>query len=271
MSIEVTTWADFVTAVGTSGAVVDLPEEAVWDMNEILPHFNQNLAFSCSKINGNGTEIKNLHITGFFDVRSAAEFKDIKFTNILADGQGKDSLGRNNGFFNSTGSGAAKMNGCTISGIFGNKYEALFAMSGYDYNWESVRNAFNCDIQSGWHICDGGILLQACRVFMNFPSVTGTVYLGGVIPSFTEFVINAPLAQTLSAYGVSSCTIRGNMQNVTQIQAEGTTAVSVYSADDMPNASVSQGWGDPPLVGVTDAQMKSAEYLRSIGFLIGSE
>lgn len=270
MSIEVTTWADFVTAVGTSGAEVDLPEEAVWDMNEILPHFNQNLTVSCSKINGNGTEIKNLHITGFFDVQSAVEIKDIKFTNILADGSGQTGWGEN-GFFNSNGSGNPKMNGCTVSGIFGNGYSALFAMNGYSNYWESERNGFNCDMQSGWRLNANGIRLQACRVFLNFPSASNTVSLGSGYTNYTEFVVNAPLAQSLTAYCVSSCTIRGNMQNVTQINAEGATAVSVYSTADMPNASVSQSWGDAPLIGVTDAQMKSAEYLRSIGFLIGSE
>lgn len=278
MSVEATNWSDFVAAVGTSGAEVVLPEDALWDMNEILPHFNQNLEISCAKIIGNGTEIKNLHITGFFDIQSAVEIKNIKFTNILADGNGSPDWSRPNGFFNCGTSGLPAMTGCTASGIFGSGYGALFAITGGQYTyWRLNQCAFNCDMQSAVGICSDyiqGTSAHACRFFFDFPSVSGdtSVKIGDLhIPAFNEYVINAPLAEKVYAYGISSCTLRGNLQNVTLIDADGMSETSVYSTESAPNASVNCGFYNAQLIGVTDAQMKSAEYLRGIGFLIGDE
>jgi hypothetical protein len=274
MSVEVTSWADFVTAVGTSGADVVIPAETVWDMNEILPHYNQNLVINCDSINGNGAEIKNLHITGFFEVNSAVSISNITFSNILADGSGADTVTYENGFFNSRANGITSLHGVTASGIFGSGYSAIFAVQGAQGKyWDVTQSAFNFDMQNGSRVCSDyvqGVSLYACRVFVDFPSAS-TVRIGGLhSPTFTEFVINAPLAEQIDAYGISSCTIRGNLQNVQEIKCEVPEGeVSVYSTESAPDAVINGGTWGTQLVGVTDAQFKSAEYLRSIGFIIG--
>ena len=269
MSIEVTTWAEFVEAVGTPGAEVSLPENAVWDMNEILPHFNQNLSISCSSIAGNGTEIKNLHITGYFAFSSTPEIQDLSLTNIFADGVGGGSDAGTKSFFYYAASGEAAFRNCTVSGIFGSYYNCIFGATNYDYPIEIEQCAFNMDMDGGTGIQRvGGHRKHACRWVLNFPHTNQVWLTGAYTDSFNEFVINAPLALKIWAYSQNSSTYRGNMQNVTEIYPEGMTDVSVYSTASLPNAVI-QGWVDVKLQGVTDAQMKSADYLRGIGFLIG--
>ena len=61
--VYVNSWTEFVSAVAVSGDTVYLPEEAEWDMEEILPWGTQTaLTFACTEINGRGTTIKNLHL-----------------------------------------------------------------------------------------------------------------------------------------------------------------------------------------------------------------
>ena len=56
--VQVSNWAEFVEAIAVSGDTVILPEEAEWNMAEILPYgLQSNVSFACRKIEGNGTRI----------------------------------------------------------------------------------------------------------------------------------------------------------------------------------------------------------------------
>lgn len=52
----VDTWEDFVTAVGTSGAYVEVAPDIVWDMNEISPE-GVTIDWNCTSLQGNGAVI----------------------------------------------------------------------------------------------------------------------------------------------------------------------------------------------------------------------
>lgn len=268
-AIAVTTWAEFVTAVGTSGADVTLPENDIWDMNEILPHFNQNLDIACASINGNGTEIKNLHITGHFHFTAATNVQDISFTNILADGSGGGAASKL-GFFYAQLTGTPGLSRCTISGIFGNGYHYICAITDNASSyWRMTQCSFNCDFQNGAGIIMNGYARPyACRFFLTLPSAA-TVRLGNAAESFNEFVVNAPNATTIAVNSLAASTLRGNLTNVRTISHSMTAAsdVGVYSTASIPSATVSGN----KIIGVTDAQMKDADYLASIGFLIGTD
>lgn len=55
-------WDELITACGTSGAVISLPEGGEWDMNEQYPDGVPTVSMNKSTINGNGFRIKNLRI-----------------------------------------------------------------------------------------------------------------------------------------------------------------------------------------------------------------
>lgn len=52
----VDTWPDFVTAVGTSGAYVEIVPDTVWDMNDISPE-GVTINWNCTSLQGNGAVI----------------------------------------------------------------------------------------------------------------------------------------------------------------------------------------------------------------------
>ena len=59
------TWAEFVTAVGTASAYVSVPEGTVWDMNDIAPEgISSEITVAAYRVEGNGAEIRNLFFTG---------------------------------------------------------------------------------------------------------------------------------------------------------------------------------------------------------------
>lgn len=270
-TINVTTWAEFVEAVGTSGADVVMPEGAVWDMNEIAPAFNQNLTIACASITGNGAEIKNLHITGHFLFTAATQVSGLAVTNIFGDGTGGGGTYQR-GFFYSSANGNPAFTGCTFSGLFGSGYARLFNTGSNGKYFDLVQCAFHMDMDAGWDI--GEYKARACRFFMKFLEAS-TVYCTNHSGNpykyeYCEYVIYAPIATLVRLIGSGSCTLRGNMQNCTDLQASGGTEENVYDSADAPNATVS-GTG-AKMTGVTDSQMKDAAYLRdTVGFLIGSD
>jgi hypothetical protein len=76
--VYVNSWQDFVTAIGVAGDTVILPEEAEWDMNEILPYgLQSNITFACNKIDGRGTRIKNLNLNSYVFQYSEQDIKII--------------------------------------------------------------------------------------------------------------------------------------------------------------------------------------------------
>lgn len=52
----VDTWEDFVTAVGTTGAYVEVAPDTVWDMNNISPE-GVTIDWNCTSLQGNGAVI----------------------------------------------------------------------------------------------------------------------------------------------------------------------------------------------------------------------
>lgn len=59
----VDTWPDFVTAVGTTGAYVEVAPDTVWDMNNISPE-GVTIDWNCTSLQGNGAVIARPTILG---------------------------------------------------------------------------------------------------------------------------------------------------------------------------------------------------------------
>ena len=87
--------------------------------------------------------------------------------------------------------------------------------------------------------------------------------------SDSEIIIDAPLATRIYRLYLTNCTIRGNLQSLTSSaasSAERDFNVITGVSDSFP--TYAEGG---ILVKVTDAQMRDAAYLQSIGFQIGSD
>lgn len=59
--MTVTTWGEFIAALQTSGAVIDLPG-GLWECNSMIPEgFQEQITIAAAQVNGNGTILHNLY------------------------------------------------------------------------------------------------------------------------------------------------------------------------------------------------------------------
>lgn len=135
----VSTWEDFVTAIGTEQAYVEFPENTIIDMNDIIPEgINEMIYIKCTQFDAKGGEIKNLFFTtgGRFLIQNSnwnTYIKNLKLINMRADNEGFR-------FFS-----YGKMQNCIISGSFGG--EEMFNISSNRFVLESC--SVNAQLQSG--------------------------------------------------------------------------------------------------------------------------
>lgn len=136
----VSTWEDFVTAIGTEQAYVEFPENTIIDMNDVVPEgIGEMIYIKCTQFDAKGGEIKNLFFTtgGRFlmdtSVSTGTIIKNLKLINMRADDEGFR-------FFRN-----GKMQNCIISGSFGG--EEMFNLSSNRFVLESC--SINAQLQSG--------------------------------------------------------------------------------------------------------------------------
>lgn len=104
-------WNEFTTALGTTDAYIKCPENAVWEMNDVLPGGIVSVINTyAAHVNGNGTTIRNLYFANsyIYGRRTAGTWwYNLNFENILLE----SSYG-----FNSL----ARFRGCNFSGQLNN-------------------------------------------------------------------------------------------------------------------------------------------------------
>lgn len=260
--ISVNSWSGFVTALNVSGAVVVLPENAVWDMNEILPYgFTENINIACKAVYGNGTRIKNLRLFGMFIATSKCFFNNILITDIIASGSAVNSdLFRGDIFFRNS----------SVSCILSSSYrDFLKRNTNYDddvadnSSFYVEASAANFQFKSGPGSSDYS---KYCRFEIHAPNATDQV-LSGTMQT-CEIVIFAPNSTKIYSSDFIGCTLRGNLASVSEQEWSGSWEgdISVYSTDGF-NPSYSPKYPQY-FIGVTEEQLKNPEYLRSLGFPI---
>ena len=259
--VYVNSWQDFVTAIGVAGDTVILPEEAEWDMNEILPYgLQSNITFACNKIDGRGTRIKNLNLNNYTFQYSGQDVKVIH--NLLMT----DWIGTNQWFALQCGSEWFR---CAISGItsygsiiynqrvYGN---STVKMASCSINVESSANLFR--------IASDGAEYKYCRIEAHAPnSSEGEIGNGNYF--CCELAFYAPnAANYFPAHKFQNGNLlRGNLKSIPQIVRTAWSGLtSVYSADAFSDTVVSPFPNN--FVACTEDQLKDAAYLRSIGFPI---
>lgn len=266
--VYVNSWEEFVTAVGVAGDTVILPEEATWDMNEIAPLGVSDIIYiRCAVIEGRGTRIKNLNITGYFSIANNVTFNDFFLTDFLCSGT-RDQL------FYLSGNRTVNFNRCALSGIQSVTAIALIA-EGAGGTVYFTQCSINLECAgTAYMLTEPEIQAQCkyCRIELHLPNSTYDGHIGSTNHKFDfcEVVLYIPKSPRFRTFSFTGCTVRGNMQLATEYSdsSSGTWSgnVSVYSTDAF-------GDGFTPykpqfFVGVSEEQLKNPAYLRSVGFPI---
>lgn len=271
-------WAEFVTAIGTQGAYVSLAEGTVWDMNNIAPSGVGIILVKAKQVSGNGAEIKNLHFNGggfeFYVQDMNTSISNMKLTNLLAENG--SSVFKCNDYFSRIYPSLTQL---TITGkiVDSNLFEA-------DYNESQQIYTYRCSINAEFsgnsafakttlgsyphvklffdHIKTSGSSTYSSDQQMQ---IQNTLWEGdwvcnsaglvggssGVISSNNIFDVNVPATATIFVNSNYASNVKQCIFNGSKIAAGATLAAQITQ--------------------VTDEQLHSASYLNSIGFPIGVE
>lgn len=260
-SVNVSNFAEFIAAVAVSGDTVNLPSGATWDLNDSYPEgYTTDIPINCTTINGNGTEIKNLHFYGKFVVPADLEINDLSMTNVVCE----DTT-----FFGNGGnSRKITLNGSVITGLFGVNTQ-YFNSSKMHLN-RSVVNV-NMTAASGTiFFCWDTFTAIYSRITLNYPSTAGSLWMNSQDNGIKYCMFTAVCPGLTSFYSgyFSGCVILGNYGEAVDTNDHGYhgSFVSVYNSasfsDDFETAN-------PYFKPVTFDQLYDAAYLASIGFPIG--
>ena len=262
--VYVNSWAEFVEAIGVAGDTVYLPENAEWDMNEILPYgLQENVSFACSKIDGRGTRIKNLNLNSYCFSYSEQDIKVIH--NLLMT----DWIGTNYFFDLRYGSEWFR---CAISGITS---AAHIIYNSNSYNYSAVEMAScSINVESSANVfrivSTGGGKYSYCRIEAHAAN-SSEGNIGNQNYLCCELAFYAPNATDyFSVYSFQNGNLlRGNLKSIPEISsswAQWSGLTSVFSADMFADG-VTSPFPDN-FVACTEAQLKDAAYLRSLTFPI---
>lgn len=261
-SVNVSNFNEFVAAVAVSGDTVNLPSGATWNLNDSYPEgYTGDIPINCATINGNGTDIKNLHIYGKLIVPAALEINDLSMTNIVCE----DTT-----FFDNDGNTRKiTLNRSIFTGLYGVNTES-FNASQMSMN----RSVVNLNMTQGGsntiYLAKGAFSSIYSRVTLNYPSNAGSLSLicaAGDI-KYSMFTAVIPACTTIDSSFFSGCVVLGNYGSATDANTYGYHGnfVSVYNSASFADGFVA---GTSYFKPVTYSQLYDAEYLASIGFPIG--
>lgn len=256
--VNVSTFAEFYDAVQVSGNTVICPSGAVWDMNEIDP-LNEIQSISVkSVVVGNGTTIKNFRGEGI-QISSSRTIDQLHLENFFFTSN-KSISTPNNSYSYITKSRISCQLGTSVEVFLANVIPTQCAIN------VSFQKSGENDIR--WSYTDRASVGRYNRIKANCPNAT-ILNDGRWDISDSEIIIDAPLATRIYRNKLTNCTIRGNLQSLTSSAASSAASnfnVITGVSDSFPTYAESG-----VLVKVTDAQMRDAAYLQSIGFQIGSD
>lgn len=256
-TVNVTTFSEFRTAAAQYGNTIVCPEGAIWDMSEIDPDNTITQFEINSNVTGNNTEIRNFR--GRISCANDITISKLHIINLLCERWNSEFIGA---IYADDKTWLATMEQCRLSIATGSIVKNAL------YNICIKKCAVNLQMAYAG-ACNPLGSYQGVgndfynRVLINAPNATSFEYTE---LKRSELIINAPLATSIST-AMQNCTVRGNMPNVTASSSSSAyTPFSVISADSAPNFPANSGY----LKKVTDAQMRDAAYLQSIGFVIGT-
>lgn len=241
--IQVTTFEEFVTACATSGAEVICPEGAVWDMNRIAPAGAPTVTVACAKIIGNGTAITKASVISrpLFNFTDGATVTRLNIADFTAD----------------TSVITGTVNGMVwkqseFSGV--QNADAMVARSMVFCEDETAETPLGCGFTV--HLAGGTFFQQ---------SMGNSLYLNNCKAIFSGAGKLDPASGSYPNYlQLRYCFLEGDF---TQISLNYYCEMSIINSPAKRGVYAGAGaqW-----VGCTEEQLKNAEYLRSIGFYVGS-
>lgn len=262
-TIQVNNWAEFVTAVGTSGATVECPENAVWDINDISPAGVAKTDIKCSKINGNGLTIKNLRCTQdyLFVLSSGVECSDLYFLNFYLEG----------GFYKRNANLDRVWRGCRFEGLSASSGIVFYGASYYNEGTDLFTTSLNTNKGCSFNvICRNGVL------FSGYNARTTNIEYGNI--NFNGSSLSYEIRGYSYNTGFSNCLIKGNFSSARSISADtcifdsDCDSITGYNGfvNTLVNKDKCSSYPDVAIA-VTSEQLKDANYLLSQGFPIGVE
>ena len=242
--IQVTTFDEFLTACDTSGAEVICPESAVWDMNQIAPSGAPTVTVACAKIIGNGTTITNASIISrplfYFNNVATVTVTKLNIADFTAD---KPVI---------TGTSGMIWKQSDFSGV--QNADAMVASSMTFCEDATAETPLGCGFTV--HLAGGTFFQQ---------SMGNTLYLSNCKARFTGGGMLDPVSGSYSNYlQLRYCYFEGDF---TQI------SLNLYCGMSIINSPAKRGvyaGAGAQWVDCTEEQLQDAEYLRSIGFYVGS-
>ena len=254
-------WDELITACGTSGAVISLPEGGEWDMNEQYPDGVPTVSMNKCTINGNGFNIKNLRIKdndAFSSSAATSKINNLDIQNLYCAGAtGEPRL------FNAT-SYAITLTGVRVSGVVVGGY-----LIGTGSGGGSVR-AYACSFNI--QLVDGNFVYSNYDPYITYYEGTNIKLTGttsdsklGVGGLYDESQIEGSV---LSTRGNTVFVTGDNRLAKIDIGLSGfsevktsTTSQTVINTDIIDATTISS-----QLIQATAEQMKDADWLTEHGF-----
>ena len=273
------TWAEFVTAIGTQGAYVSLTEGTIWDMNDIAPEgISSEITVAAYRVDGNGAEIRNLFFTGggCFTMPTNPstnyhKFVDFIFSNILIEAGSsfvKTPSTSNWQYFTLSG---CKVSCKIIDGCFakwGNSGQSQhILLSGTSLNVEISGNGTLAYRVSATY---GLILWLTNANIMLSGKMAGSANNADIVAENTlirgDWDTVSGLRFSTSEHTSKYSILDVDIPSGSYLQSNGTINKVLVNSDKIASgATVSSGF-----TRVTDAQLHDAAYLSSIGFPIAT-
>ena len=247
-------WADFVTAIGTSSAYVEFAEDTVIDMDDdYSTGISSTININCTQIDGKGSIIKNLYLTGgaYFYFQSSFTLKNINLLDMRRE--------YNSGFTFSFYTSGTFLN-CAISGSFcggamfraddSNSYLSCCSVTAQlQAGCKFAENGYYNDSRC-LHISNSNVKIEGNPALSDRSLVLNNTMLCGKLPTRYFYRIDS---------SIIDCDVPDNTA-VTASYSKG------YINSDLFGTGVTV---DSHFTALTDAQIHDAGYLFSIGFPIG--
>lgn len=249
-------WDELVTAAATTGTYVRLPAFAEWNMNDYYPEgITVPLVVNCTEIDGNYTTIKNLFVDNNVLRADAIQcngnlIKNLSLVDFMHSGANYNyAVIAQGNFFNTKFSGVQEGTSKVFTGNT--------AVSKFD------RCSLNME---GGNMGTVGYMLwknSEIRIETAAGCETGIMYrcklTGRILNSMNLYTITAPI----DGYTTENTCIDVYGDGRIVGSNQGTVQNSIINTDKWT------GRIDANYDEVTSNQMVDAEYLRSIGFMVG--
>lgn len=272
-TVQVSTLAEFITAIAVSGDTVVCPEGAVWDANDVYPDGYPGDIDWKAHVQGNGTEIKNFRIYGLFkteEYASRVKISNLRIIDLIGSMGGRGTTGVEYGIF----WGSYEFEDFVFTGVVNSSYNLFCLPRDYYYMYQPkvTRCSFNIDASGEFRAFDSGGSgsdagkVRYSRIELHLPNSHGRPF-GWTMPfDNCELIAYAPNT-TAAMYSMNyiGCVIHGDMPSLQEGSSSGRWEgdMTVYSTDAMPSFVP---YDAAHFVGVTDAQLRDPVYLRGIGF-----